>query len=99
MADGKVEMENVNHPGRPTRVDAAKYAEVRGAMLAVLGETDRALSYDEWAPAVKARLSERLFPGGATAGWWCKGVQLDLEAKGLISREAGKPLRWRRVSA
>ena len=31
------------------------------------------------------------------AGWWMKGVQLDLEAKGLMVRDGGKPLRWRRT--
>jgi hypothetical protein len=38
-----------------------------------------------------------LFPGGSTSGWWLKGVQLDLEARSLLIREATKPLRWRRT--
>ena len=38
-----------------------------------------------------------LFPGGAKAAWWAKSVQLDLEAKRLIAREPGKPLRWHRI--
>ena len=42
----------------------------------------------------KAQLPEALFPGGATAGWWVKCVQLDLEAKGTVLRDNGKPLRW-----
>ncbi len=47
--------------------------------------------------AVVAHLPEDLFPGGATAGWWAKAVQLDLEAKGAIAREPVKPLRWHRL--
>ena len=43
------------------------------------------------------RLPDDLFPGGEKAGWWTKCVQLDLEAKGLVVRDAGKPLRWRRA--
>jgi hypothetical protein len=35
--------------------------------------------------------------GGAKAGWWSKAVQFDLEAKGVIAREPGKPLRWHRT--
>lgn len=48
--------------------------------------------------AVLPHLPQELFPGGAKAGWWTKCVQLDLEAKGTVLRDAaGKPLRWRRV--
>ena len=35
-----------------------------------------------------------LYPDGKTSGWWVKTVQLDLEAKGKVVREASKPLRW-----
>jgi hypothetical protein len=31
------------------------------------------------------------------AGWWIKTVQLDLEAKGFISRTQMKPLHWFRI--
>ena len=43
--------------------------------------------------AVKPHLSETLFPGGETAGWWVKCVQLDLEAKGLLKRGVKGPVR------
>jgi hypothetical protein len=46
---------------------------------------------------VLPRLPDALFPGGARAGWWLKGVQVDLEARGAIERlPASKPLRLRR---
>lgn len=41
---------------------------------------------------------QRLWPGGAKAMWWMKTVQLDLEAKGLVARDAAtRPMRWRRT--
>ena len=47
--------------------------------------------------AVIALLLDDLLPGGSTAGWWAKTVQLDLEAKGVVIREATKPLQWHQV--
>lgn len=47
--------------------------------------------------ALLPHLPEELFPQGAKAGWWKKAVQLDLEAKGVIVREATKPLRWHKL--
>jgi len=56
------------------------------------------LTYEEIAGAVKAYLPPDLFPGGAKAGWWTKTVQLDLEAKGVVIREAASSqLHWRRA--
>lgn len=90
----KIDVENVNVPGQVTRVDAGKYMEMRVAMLAVLPSTPLGMSHAEVVSSVAPHLSESRFPGGKTAGWWSKTVQLDLEAKGLICRVAGKPLRW-----
>ena len=47
--------------------------------------------------ALLPRLPQDLFPGGDKAGWWLKCVQLDLEAKGVIARAAGAPVRLHRV--
>ena len=47
--------------------------------------------------AVLAHLPEDLFPGGAKVGWWTKTVQLDLEAKGILTREKAAPLRLHRA--
>lgn len=95
MSD-KIAVENVNHPGQTTKVDRAKYEAMRTALLAALPAAEPGLSQAEMSAAAKARLPDALFPGGATAGWWVKCVQLDLEAKGLVVRH-GKPLRWRRT--
>jgi len=92
-ADDKVAMENVNSPGRPVRVDAAKYQAMREAILAVLPPAPPGITVAEAKAQLLPRLPEALFPGGDKAGWWLKGVQLDLEAKGLVARTDGKPLR------
>ena len=89
----KIEIENVNHPGKTTRVDADKYEAMKQALLLSLPSTPPGLTTDALREAVLPHLPEGLFPQGATAGWWRKGVQLDLEAKGVIARDARKPLR------
>jgi hypothetical protein len=78
-------------------VDAARYEAVRDALLKALPAQPPGLTYAEWTGAIVPALSAELFPGGAKAGWWTKTVQLDLEAKGLIVREQGSPLRWHRA--
>lgn len=97
MATDKVEVENVNVPGRTTRVDGPMYRAARAALLRALPDAPPGLTQAEMIAATKDHLPEDLFPGGAKAGWWVKCVQLDLEAKGLVVRDASaKPLRWRR---
>lgn len=93
MSD-KVEVENINTPGRTTRVDAAKYTAMRDAMLAVMTHQAPGDTAAKIKEAAKAHLPDGLFPGGATAGWWQKSVQLDLEAKGIVKRANTKPLRF-----
>ena len=92
----KVAVENVNNPGRVERVDAAKYHAMRDALLAVLPASAPGLTVAEAKAHLLPLLPEALFPGGATAGWWLKCVQLDLEAKGVIVREDTKPVRLHR---
>ncbi|MDP3658419.1 hypothetical protein [Phenylobacterium sp.] len=97
MAGEKIEIENIKQPGARYRVDAAKYHAARAAYLQAIAAGGPALTVAEIAPLVRERLPQDLFPGGATAGWWTKAVQLDLEAKGVLVRDAGKPLRLRRA--
>jgi hypothetical protein len=91
-----IEIENVNTPGRTTRVDSGKYEAMKAAMLGALPATSPGLNAAQMKAALLPLLPADLFPGGATAGWWMKAVQLDLEAKGGLVREPTKPLRWRR---
>lgn len=97
MAGEKIEVENINRPGRTTRVDAAKYRAMKAALLAVLDGVSEGLTQYEMREAVRPHLPKDLFPGGEKRGWWAKSVQLDLEAKKVIVRDGGKPLRWRLV--
>lgn len=93
----RVTVENVNVPGYTTRVDAGMYHAMRRALLKALPSKAPGLTQAEMGAAVLPHLPKDLFPGGAKAGWWAKSVQLDLEAKGIVTREKTKPLRWHRV--
>ena len=97
VSEDKIEVENINTPGRVTRVNAAKYTGMKTAMLKTLPSSAPGLSFHEAVDQVKAHLPQDLFPKGATSGWWFKTVQLDLEAKGVIAREDTKPLRWHKA--
>lgn len=94
MSDDKIDVENINTPGRVTRVNAAKYQAMKAAFVLALPKQAPGLTQKEVVAATKPHLPDTLFPGGATAAWWAKCVQLDLEAKGKLVREACKPLRW-----
>lgn len=96
MPEDKIEIENVNWPGRVERVDRAKYVAMRQALLSVLPAEPPGFTPGEAEAALLDALPEELFPQGRTAGWWIKAVQLDLEAKGVISRANGKPVRLHR---
>jgi hypothetical protein len=89
----KIEIENVNHPGRFKLGDADMYEAMKRAFLKILPKKSPGLTETEIRERVVAHLPEELFPEGAKAGWWAKTVQLDLEAKGVVAREKTKPLR------
>ncbi len=93
MPDDKIEIENINTPGRTSRADRAKYLAMRDALLAVLPGEAPGLRPADAREALLAHLPDDLFPQGRTAGWWLKAVQLDLEAKGTIKRASMKPVR------
>ncbi len=94
----KITVENINTPGKTSRVDAPKYTDMRDAMMQVLPNQAPGLSHAEIKEGVKPLLDQELFPGGKTSGWWSKTVQLDLEAKGVMVRNVTKPLRWHKKS-
>lgn len=68
-AHGKIDVENVNTPGPVTRVDAAKYAAMKAALLAVLPTDPPGMKVAEAKTALLPHLPDDLFPGGKTAGW------------------------------
>jgi len=97
LPPGKVLVENVNHPGHTTVVDKAKNEATRKALLAALPKRGPGLTQTEMLEETTKLLPEALVPGGQKGGWWTKCAQLDLEAKGMIIRDGGKPLRRSRV--
>ena len=92
-----IEVEMFGHPGKTYRKNAAKHAEMRAAVLAVTPADPPGLTPAQIIEAVKPHLSEAIFPGGETAGWWVKCVQLALEAKGVLKRAPKAPVRLHRV--
>jgi hypothetical protein len=89
----KIEIENVAQPGSTYRVDAGKFAEMQRVVRLVTpsaqpGETPKVLIAE-----ALPHLDPGLFPEGATAGWWFKAVQLDMEAKGTLRRAEKPPVR------
>ena len=89
------EVRNVNHPGKTSRADKAKYEEMRRVLLSVLPQAAPGMTVAEVNDAVRPQLSDALFPGGATCGWWVKCVHLDLEARGILARAKAPVRLWR----
>jgi len=92
----KIGIENAVSPGRIVRVDKAKYDAMKKALMTVLPAAAPGLTVAEAKQKLLPLLPDAHFPGGDKAGWWLKAVQLDLEAKGGVVREATKPLRLHR---
>jgi hypothetical protein len=91
-----IEIENAVSPGRVYRVDRAKYEAMRKAYLTAAPDSPPGMTIAEIQKRLLPHLPDELFPGGAKAGWWAKAVQLDLEAKGILARGRGSPVRlWR----
>lgn len=92
--DDMIVVENVNTPGKTSRVNAAKYHAVSQAMLSVMAQTAPGQTFADLKTATLTQLPDDMFPQGDKLSWWMKSVQLDLEAKGLIKRAPTKPLRF-----
>ena len=100
MSADTMEIRNVGQPGKTYRVNAAKFWAMRAmrtAVLAVLPGAAPGMAVAALIEAVRPMLPQDLFPGGETAGRWVKAVQLDQEAKGVIARAKGSPVRLYRV--
>ena len=97
MSKRTILVENAVSPGRPTPVNADKYEAMRKAYLAVMPADEPGATPAELKAKLLSDLPDDLFPGGDTAGWWAKCVQLDLEAKGVIVRSPKPPVRLRKA--
>ena len=70
-----------------------RFPEIDGAKMAVLPTELPGLTVPEAKAALLPLLPESSFPGGDKAGWWVKAVQLDLEAKGIVTKGPRSPVR------
>ena len=61
MADDKIEIENVNTPGRTERVDRAKYLAMRDALLAILPDKAPGLKVADAKEIGRASCRERVW--------------------------------------
>ncbi|MDX8349530.1 hypothetical protein SLH49_16220 [Cognatiyoonia sp. IB215446] len=86
-------MEVLTAAGKPWRVNKAKFEAMRASLLEALPDEAPGITVTEAKEALLPTLDAALFPGGEKAGWWIKAVQLDHEARGLIKRSKGSPLR------
>ena len=96
--ESRVEVRSPNAPGYVSTVDATKYEAMRRALMKVIPKKAPGLTQKAMMEVVLPHLPEDSFPGGEKAGWWVKCVQLDLETKGVLTRDtSSKPLRWTRA--
>ena len=99
-----IQARNINHPERRENLKAGKYKVIREAMLASL-PAEAWMAFSELEEKVRAWLSENdvpkaLFPKPGSVRWYCKAVQLDLEARREIERQPKKsPLHLRKCRA
>lgn len=91
--DDKITIQSITSPHHTERVNRAKYMAMREALMTVLPAAPPGLTVAAAKEALVPHLPADLFPGGAKAGWWLKAVQLDVEAKGVIQRAPGSPVR------
>lgn len=93
----QIEVLSVTSPGHVVRLDRTKFVAMRDALLAVLPSELPGLTVAEAKRRLLPLLPQDLFPGGEKAGWWLKAIQLDQEARGVIARAAGSPVRLYRL--
>ena len=95
------EMFQALHPDptkQGTRVTKQYYDAYRQALLQVIPTSEDGIFFADLPKAVDP-LIEPAIAENTSTGWWTTTVKLDLEARGLIERVAGKgKQRVRRIS-
>jgi hypothetical protein len=92
----KLKIENVLQPGKTYTVDPVMFEAMKTALLKIVPSAPPGMTPAEIHKAVLPHLPQDHFPGGEKAGWWMKAVQLDLEAKKMLTRAEKPPVRiWR----
>ncbi|WP_420645294.1 DUF6958 family protein [Candidatus Leptofilum sp.] len=100
-----IKAQNVNHPDHRHNLKEEKYTIIREAMLATLpDDSSDGMPFLEMELKVAAYLADKnvpkeMFPKPGSVRWYCKSVQLDLEARGIIERLPKKsPIRLRKTN-
>ena len=86
-------IEILTSDGKPWRVNGAKFEAMRSAMMAVIPSKPPGMKVAELKDALLPHLDAVLFPRCEKAMWWLKAVHLDHEARGIIKRAPGSPVR------
>lgn len=92
-----IEVGTPNDPSYKHKVEAEPYDAMKKILLALLPKSPPGLTQTEMVNACAAKAPKTLFPTPGKVQWWVKCVQLDLESKGEIARDGGKPQRWSRA--
>ena len=92
----KLKIENVLQPGKTYNVDPVMFDAMKAALMKVVPSGPPGMTPSEIQKALLPLLQQDLFPGGDKAGWWMKAVQLDQEAKKILTRSEKPPVRlWK----
>ena len=95
-AADRIEVRTPNVAGYSHTVAAAPYHAMRKVLLRILPPKAPGLTQAEMWERAEATVPKAMFPDKGKVAWWTKCVQLDLEARGEVTREHSKPLRWHR---
>lgn len=81
-------------PGKTNkRISLKKYEQIRGCLLDIL--TVEELTHTELMEKLYSQVKDT-FEGGVQ--WYGETVKLDLEARNLIGRTTGKPVKYRLIT-
>ena len=79
-------------------IESVKYAEMRRALLRVIPTKEPGVPFSELVDRLEGVLDDGVYGPDVSRPWFVTTVKLDLEARGLIARVAGRgPQRLRRV--
>lgn len=96
MSDDKFYCEHPDPGKQGTRIDGAKYREMRRALHKLISRKQEGTLLSEVRAALPNELDGDIY-AGASIGWYLMSVKLDLEARGEIERvPKASPQRLRR---
>lgn len=88
MKTNTVATKNPGKGKRGPHIDAARYAAMKTALLAVIPKTGHGVRFADLVGLVETRLPQTTFADNSVP-WHTTIVKLDLEARGLVRRVPG----------